>query len=61
MSFLSSHPVRMMWETVEVHLENLLKEVFVSLVLSGSHVSSPLANTVIPGTVRCDTQQSGKD
>ena len=41
-----------MWGTVEVHLENLLKEVFVSLVLSGAQVPSPLHNSAIPQTVR---------
>ena len=47
-----SLPVRLMWERVEVQLENLLKNVFVSLVLSGSDVPYPLLNSVIPSNVR---------
>jgi len=47
-----SQPVSLMWEQVEVQLENLLKNVFVSLVLSGSDVSYPLLNSVIPSNVR---------
>ena len=47
-----SPPVRLMWERVELQLENLLKNVFVSLVLSGSDVPYPLLNSAIPSNVR---------
>ena len=51
----SSTPVRHMWQRLQILIHNLLRNIFVSLVLSGDFVPPPVARSFVPRHVRCSS------
>ena len=42
-----------MWQRLQILIHNLLRNIFVSLVLSGDFVPPPVARSSVPHHVRC--------
>ena len=44
-----------MWQRLQILIHNLLRNIFVSLVLSGDFVPPPVARSFVPRHVRCSS------
>ena len=47
-----SAPLVHMWERIQILVDNLLRDIFVSLVLSGQYVPPPILRESIPDHIR---------